>query len=145
MIIAGIVFLLIVSIVIIKVSGTNNNNNVKFNNLNELQALIKCQVPALTMSKCLSTEYYKCPRFNGSYKQCTNNNIPNPDENNCPCKNRTFEMCPFPFRISEKCYNNIHKKDANKDTNSLPINKNNPRINKWKGDITNNNFLIQCA
>jgi len=71
----------------------------------EKKMLDECRVPTLTGDKCFFTEYNRCPRYNGSYDQCTNNYIPEPNQNNCPCNNRTFEMCPKQFKISEKCYN----------------------------------------
>ena len=73
-------------------------------NFMERKLLDKCQVPTLSSDKCFFTEFQECPRYNGSYLQCTNNYIPKPDQNNCKCNNRTFEMCPSPFKISEKCY-----------------------------------------
>ncbi len=85
----------------------NINKKIQFNYNNNYNKnkLIKCQVPSLTTSQCLLTQYNQCPQINGSYKQCTNNYIPNPSQKHCSCKNRTFEMCPYPFKISEKCYN----------------------------------------
>lgn len=70
----------------------------------EKRNLEACQVPTLNSDKCFFTQYQECPRYNGSYSQCTNNYIPKPDQNNCDCQNRTFEMCPSPYKISEKCY-----------------------------------------
>jgi hypothetical protein len=74
--------------------------------INDMERMLlnKCQVPTLNSDKCFFTEYNECPTYNGSYMQCTNNYIPKPDQNNCKCNNRTFEMCPSPFKISEKCY-----------------------------------------
>ena len=42
--------------------------------------------------------------MNGTYLQCTNNYIPKPSEYNADCGNRTFEMVPPPWKISENCY-----------------------------------------
>jgi len=72
-------------------------------NFMEKRTLNKCQVPTLTMDKCFNNEYHECPKYNGSYDQCTNNYIPKPNQNNCECRNRTFEMCPHPYKVSEKC------------------------------------------
>jgi len=72
-------------------------------NYMEKRILNKCQIPTLTMEKCFFNEHYQCPKYNGSYSQCTNNYIPKPNQNNCECRNRTFEMCPKPFKVSEKC------------------------------------------
>jgi hypothetical protein len=98
-------------IVIIIVFILLNYYNIKKNDnfipigLNHVENKIlnKCQVPTLTMDKCFFNEYYECPKYNGTYKQCTNNYIPKPTNNNCECRNRTFEMCPSPYKISEKC------------------------------------------
>ena len=63
-----------------------------------------CQVPTLNTFQCYKSRYYECPIVNGSYLQCTNNYIPKPDEYNADCGNRTFEMVPYPWKISENCY-----------------------------------------
>lgn len=68
--------------------------------------LEKCKVPTLNMEQCFWSQYQECPRYNGSYQQCTNNYIPKPNTGNCECNNRTFAMCPDPYKISEKCYYN---------------------------------------
>ena len=47
----------------------------------------------------------ECPPINGSYEQCTNNYIPQPKNNYCECHNRWFNLCPFPYKVSEKCIN----------------------------------------
>lgn len=123
-----IILIILISLTLYYEIKQKKRNNVEpSKRLRKTDVLTMCQVPTLSMDKCLDNEYYKCPKFNGSYDQCTNNYIPIPDQNNCPCKNRTFGMCPHPFKISE---NVIHG--------------NNPRINMWAGDITNDNFLIQC-
>ncbi len=66
--------------------------------------LNSCQVPTLNTFQCYKSRYYECPIVNGSYLQCTNNYIPKPDEYNADCGNRTFEMVPYPWKISENCY-----------------------------------------
>ena len=68
--------------------------------------LEECKVPTLNMEQCFWSQYQECPRYNGSYQQCTNNYIPKPNTGNCECNNRTFAMCPDPYKISEKCYYN---------------------------------------
>ena len=67
-------------------------------------ALIKCQVPSLNTEQCYKSRYFECPIVNGSHLQCTNNYIPKPDQYNADCGNRTFEMVPPPWKISENCY-----------------------------------------
>ena len=83
---------------IIKDNFSNNNF------INELSVLNKCQVPSLNTEQCYKSKYYECPIVNGSYLQCTNNYIPKPNNFNAPCENRTFEMTPYPEKISENCY-----------------------------------------
>ena len=89
-------------------------------------------------------EFNKCPKYNGSYDQCTNNYIPDPNQKNCPCDNRTFEMCPKPFKISEKCYNNHMNKILNKN-NDIQVDNENPRVNMWKGNIKMIIFLYNVV
>jgi len=93
-----------------------NYSKMNFNNLNS------CQVPTLNSDKCYQSKYFECPLINGSFKQCTNNYIPQPKEGNCDCSNRTFEMCPYPFKLSEDCY--YHKNKFNRDIFDLNLNRN---------------------
>ena len=83
---------------IVKDNFSNNNF------INELSVLNKCQVPSLNTEQCYKSKYYECPIVNGSYLQCTNNYIPKPNNFNASCENRTFEMTPYPEKISENCY-----------------------------------------
>jgi hypothetical protein len=62
-----------------------------------------CQVPTLNTDQCYNTRFWECPRFNGSYKQCTNNYMPKEPTGRCDCRNRTFEMCPEKYKVSDKC------------------------------------------
>ena len=96
----------------------NNKNNLRnLNNLNNLNNPInyynktdnfndlkKCQVPTLNTEQCYKSREYECPIVNGTYLQCTNNYIPKPKEYNADCGNRTFDMVPYPWKISENCY-----------------------------------------
>ncbi len=66
--------------------------------------LINASVPTLNTYQCWLSREFECPTKNGTYLQCTNNYIPKPNEKNCDCGNRTFEMCPFPYKISENKY-----------------------------------------
>lgn len=143
MIIAAFIIIFLIALVLFRIfSNINSNQNIQNKKLSQNDLLKMCQVPTLNMNQCFQNKFIKCPNINGSYDQCTNNNLPNPDEKNCPCMNRTFEMCPSPFKISEKCYNNLYKEMINKN-NDIVVNKDFPRINMWKGDINNDNFLIQ--
>ncbi len=92
----------------INVSDFNRASNLMALNDTSISALKKCQVPTLTTEQCYRSRYYECPIANGSYLQCTNNYIPKPNEYNADCGNRTFDMVPYPWKISEDCYyNNI--------------------------------------
>ena len=62
--------------------------------------LVANQVPTLSQQKCFEGEYCNCPRYNGSYDQCTNN-YPHKFSDFCECANRNFELCPFPFKSLE--------------------------------------------
>ena len=97
-------------------SQNNNNNNINNNNNNneynyELLSSMKdnlkyCTVPTLNTEQCYKSRHYECPIINGTYLQCTNNYIPKPKEYNADCGNRTFDMVPEPWKISENCYYN---------------------------------------
>lgn len=62
------------------------------------------KIPNVGGMGCLLTEYNRCPKFDGSYKQCTNNYIPQPQYGNCPCHNRAFEMCPQKWKVAANVY-----------------------------------------
>ena len=83
-----------------------NNPNNYYNTTDSLNDLQKCQVPTLNTEQCYKSREYECPIVNGTYLQCTNNYIPKPEEYNADCGNRTFDMVPSPWKISENCYYN---------------------------------------
>ena len=83
-------------------SSTIYNNQHEYTPANE-EALKACQVPTLNSEQCYKSREYECPIVNGTYLQCTNNYIPKPSEYNADCGNRTFEMVPPPWKISENC------------------------------------------
>jgi len=78
------------------------------------EELNECQVPTLNTEQCYKSRNYECPIVNGSYLQCTNNYIPSPKHYNADCGNRTFDMVPYPWKISENCYYNKIGFDRNK-------------------------------
>ena len=82
----------------------NKNSQYIFEGLQNI--LNKCQVPTLNTEQCYKSKFYECPIVNGSYSQCTNNYIPKPTLFNAQCDNRTFDMVPYPQKISENCYYN---------------------------------------
>ena len=94
-------------------AGFINNTNADENILNS------CQVPSLNTEQCYKSKFFECPIVNGSYLQCTNNYIPKPNEYNADCSNRTFEMVPYPWKISENCYYNKINFDRNKKYNKV--------------------------
>jgi hypothetical protein len=109
--------LILIFIIIIWIALLNvKENNIKkileeigftnYNNNSEISELNKCQVPSLNTEQCYKSRYFECPIVNGSYLQCTNNYIPKPNTYNADCGNRTFEMVPYPWKISEDCYYN---------------------------------------
>lgn len=83
--------------------------------------LINASVPTLNTYQCWLSREFECPTKNGSYLQCTNNYIPKPTEKNCDCGNRTFEMCPYPYKISENKYYNEIGFDRRKEFGKLII------------------------
>ncbi len=78
-----------------------------------LSLLDKCTVPTLNTEQCYKSRFYECPIVNGSYQQCTNNYIPLPKYFNADCGNRTFDMVPYPQKISENCYYNGEGEETN--------------------------------
>ena len=98
--------------------GTNSNNKTVYkphnmpprsNYENEFkipnkEALETCQVQTLNTEQCYKSKFFECPIVNGSYLQCTNNYIPKPTQYNADCSNRTFDMVPYQWKISENCY-----------------------------------------
>jgi hypothetical protein len=113
------------------------------------KAFRKSQVPTLNMQGCFNNRFYECNPYNGSYCQCTNNYLPSPNTGNCQCENRTFEMCPAPYKISEDKYYKTQSKCLYKK-NILPkksidfIIKNKPRVNAWQYVDKDDDFLVQC-
>ena len=95
------------------------DNNYKPIEINKLR---KCQVPTLNTEQCYKSRYYECPIVNGSYLQCTNNYVPKPTEYNADCGNRTFDMVPYPWKISENCYYDKINFDRNKEFNKISYN-----------------------
>ena len=93
--------------VILEEAGYTNINNTQNNNFpDNINKLNSCQVPNLSTDQCYKSRFFECPIVNGTYLQCTNNYIPKPDQYNADCGNRTFEMVPYPWKISENCYYN---------------------------------------
>lgn len=107
-----IILLIIISLVIYlkhknkNENGNENENYEKYYEKNDLEALKECTVPTLNTEQCYKSRYHECPIVNGSFLQCTNNYIPKPNYYNADCGNRTFDMVPYPWKISENCYYN---------------------------------------
>jgi hypothetical protein len=100
------IWLIVLLVALIVYILYSNKSQFTSLNTNKQSILKKCKVPTLNMEQCFWSQYQECPRYNGSYQQCTNNYIPKPNTGNCQCNNRTFEMCPDLYKISEKCYYN---------------------------------------
>ena len=96
--------------------GFQNSKNITYPKINNLKS---CQVPTLNTEQCYKSRYYECPIVNGSYLQCTNNYIPKPKQYNADCGNRTFDMVPSPWKISENCYYNKINFDRNKEFDKI--------------------------
>ena len=105
------------------------------------------KMPDVGSLKCLLTEYNRCPKFDGSYKQCTNNYIPTPKFGNCPCHNRTFEMCPQKWKVAENVYEEgaaaCEPKTVDMYNPENPSSKS--RVNWWRyGGKIPDSYLVQC-
>jgi len=85
------------------INNSTNSNHIN-NSINNI--LNECQVQTLNSEQCYKSSFYECPIVNGNYLQCTNNYIPKPNQYNAKCNNRTFDMVPYPWKISENCYYN---------------------------------------
>ena len=102
-----LILLIILFLIDLKYKNEYYNKDIDlFNNYNNVnkKALHYCNVPTLNTEQCYKSRYFECPIVNGSLLQCTNNYIPKPKEYNADCGNRTFEMVPYPWKISENCY-----------------------------------------
>lgn len=98
----------------------NLNNPLNYNNqTDDFNDLKKCQVSTLNTEQCYKSREYECPIVNGTHLQCTNNYIPKPKEYNADCGNRTFDMVPYPWKISENCYYNSINFDREKKYNKV--------------------------
>lgn len=104
--------------------------------------LQKNQAPVFNMEQCYLNRFEQCNPYNGSYRQCTNNYIPQPKTNHCQCRNRSNELCPSPYRVSELgMYRDLEKSglftgaDSVADMNVSPI--------KIK-QVNNDENLLQC-
>ena len=102
--------------IIFEEAGFANKN---YNDQDIENILSSCQVPSLNTDQCYKSKFFECPIVNGTYLQCTNNYIPKPKEYNADCSNRTFEMVPYPWKISENCYYNKINFDRNKEYNKV--------------------------
>lgn len=142
--VAALVIIILIILISFTIYYEFNNTKKISKKINKIDVFKMCQVPTLNMNQCYYNKFNKCPNINGSYDQCTNNYIPNPSDKNCPCMNRTFEMCPQSFKISEKCYNTYHQKKIN-ENNDISVKKSFPRVNMWNGNINNDDFLIQSS
>lgn len=123
-----------------KVPSSNDNSC-----MDKVYAAAK--MPDVGGLKCLLTEYNRCPKFDGSYKQCTNNYVPTPKYGNCPCHNRTFEMCPQKWKVAESVYEEgaAACEPEKVDTYNPETPSDKSRINLWRydGEVPKS-FLVQC-
>jgi hypothetical protein len=112
------VMLIILWLLLLDLKKKNINQifeEANYTNYNQINDLNKCTVPTLNTEQCYKSRYYECPIVNGTYLQCTNNYIPKPKEYNADCGNRTFDMVPYPWKISENCYYNSIGFDREKE------------------------------
>ena len=113
-----ICLILLLLIIITKNIISEEDNYINYQSVKEkdsnIKALKECQVPTLNTEQCYKSREFECPIVNGTYLQCTNNYIPKPNEYNADCGNRTFDMVPEPWKISENCYYKKIKFDREK-------------------------------
>lgn len=100
----------------------------------------KCYNDPLTLDKCWITKDWPCPRYNGSFMQCTNNY--KRDVNIADCLERTYYYSAKDERLSEKCvYKDVFpfalKKDIPDNTKPSIF----PRVNMWRNEELPDNFF----
>ena len=136
------VLIIFLFLVILYVIFNNNNKYLqKFINFKVLSNKKNCNASVIAKKQCQlskNTNTYKCflnqcdlcPM--SSYKQCTNNYPINlyPPISSCSCKNRSFELCPYPYRSSNSCMINKLKKCENCEYHYQNPKKY-PRVNRW--------------
>jgi hypothetical protein len=146
-VIISILVVCIIAVGVIFHDGVPEKNKISINDVCMKKVWEASKMPNVGSLKCLLTEYNKCPKFDGSYKQCTNNYIPEPQYGNCPCHNRTFEMCPQKWKVAENVYEEgaAACKPKEIDTYHPEAPSNKSRINWWRysGKIPKEAF-IQC-
>jgi hypothetical protein len=123
-----IIFIIALLLLLFDIRDNNMKKiNEKFSYLNypKIDNLTQCMVPTLNTEQCYKSRYYECPIVNGSYLQCTNNYIPKPSDYNADCGNRTFDMVPYPWKISENCYYNRIGFDRDKKFGKVKFTKEN--------------------
>lgn len=108
------------------------------------QIMNKCRIPDVSQQLCYYTQNPLCPRYNGSYKQCTNNYLPAQNTETCPCHNRSFEMCPLQYKVSQRCVNNEIKNCPRNETAPVKCESDKPRVNQWKYQDNDDQFMVQC-
>lgn len=82
-----------IALYLVKISQTSN---IK-------KALEYAKVPyTMNGEQCWNSRYDPCPRYNGSYIQCSNITRPVPEALLCPCYEPNMKLCPANQKISEK-------------------------------------------
>lgn len=109
-----------------------------FLNLENKNAMKKCRVPYMNTQRCYENEFEPCPKFNGSYNQCTNNYYVDSGISKYRCAKQFYpEITPANLYVSDKCY------FANYNPNLyIPFNKGNPtnmRVNLYHSQYPNPN------
>ncbi len=130
------VLIIIIIISYILYSNSQIVQNIVPNDFYQCQYnnLIACQTPILNQSQCYSSEYYKCPHINGSYKQCTNNYWSY--DKVCDCHNSNH-LCIKPYQVDAKCFQEKMKNCSMPKINDFEI-ITNPRVNLYYADKSNN-------
>jgi len=100
-----------------------------------------CYNEPLRSDKCWATQVFPCPKYNGSYMQCTNNFIHPVNMTNC--QERSYEYAPKDERLSEKCvYQNVFPFAVKKDIPNNTTPSIFPRVNMWRNDSIDDGFFV---
>lgn len=142
LIILIIVTIIALMLVLMPKSPKKKDEKFQIHHTNCLKQLEnKCYNDPLTTAKCWATKDFPCPKYNGSYQQCTNNF--KHQVNIADCLERSYYYSPEDERLSEKCvYKKVFpfavKKDIPDNTQPSIF----PRVNMWRNDSIDDGFFV---
>lgn len=152
-----LLFIILIYLITYNFNETQNNIQKNLKNLKKVDRVFsksnpyeECQSGALTSQQCWEQRVFKCPRYNGSYKQCTNNYVPEPRSNYCSCTGFR-DVCPWPYELNSTCFNKEVGNPIPKEFKHPVLIENNvhnpPRINIYNSDTPQQKsiFFTQCG